>query len=106
MPLITSGSVAPDGVSTDTGEPRCRRCAWAYLLDTKAPSAPRRAGVPGPPAPQLTLITWPTLGSTAVTLILEPKARPSPARTPDTTWTPGTVPNASAEATLIGVKLL
>ncbi len=40
-----------------------------------------------------------------VTLILEPNAWPSPARTPETTWTPGTR-SASADALLIGVKLL
>ena len=54
-------------------------------------------------AGELTLLTSP---STPVSDIREPNALPAPARTPETTSTPGTPRTALAEAMLIGLKLL
>ena len=57
------------------------------------------------PTFHLTLITRLTLPSTPATLILLANARPVPARTPDTTVTPGTERSAVSEAVEIGEKL-
>ena len=61
--------------------------------------------MPGPPTCQSTLIAWLALGGTPVRLMCEPNAFPSPARTPTTAVTPGTVRAAFSEERLIGEKL-
>ena len=61
--------------------------------------------MPGPPACQSTLIASLAFGGTPVTLMCDPNAFPSPARTPTTPVAPGTVRAACSEDRLIGEKL-
>ena len=62
------------------------------------------AGVSWLPLYQLTSITLEMSGATPVRLMRLPNALPSPARTPETTRTPGTVFSAFAPAIEIGVN--
>ena len=95
----------PWGARPATVEPTSRAWSFANAFETNAPLRPSCPGVSGPPACHLTLITFEMSGATAVTPIRLPKARPSPARTPDTTRTPGTPFSAFADAIEIGEKL-
>ena len=70
-----------------------------------APFAPSRAGTAAEPACQSTSITLLTFRSTALTWMIFPNARPSPARMPETTFTPGTPRSASVARVGNGVKL-
>src|SRR5581483_801935 len=104
-PRRTRCMTLPVGVSTSSGEPteRCFDCAYAFA--TKAPFAPSSPGVACEPYCQLTVITLAMSPETPVTLIRLPKARPSPARTPETTETPGTFFSAFDDAAVKGEKL-
>ena len=62
------------------------------------------AGVSWLPLYQLTSITFEMSGATPVSWMRLPNARPSPARTPETTRMPGTDFSAFAPAIEIGVK--
>ena len=105
MPFTVRWSFWPVGISTTTVEPTFRSWLLAKSFETNAPSLPSCPGVSGLPACHLTLTTLEMSGATPVTLIRLPKARPSPARTPDTTRTPGTPFSAFADAIEIGEKL-
>ena len=77
----------------------------AYSLETNAPFSPSWAGTAGEPTCHFTLITLLMSAETPLTLISPPNVRPCPARTPETTSTPGTFRNSCAEAIETGEKL-
>ena len=93
------------GVFSEIGEPTRRCFFFAKSFDTNAPSSLRSSGVRAPPDFHFTDITLPTSLLTPVTDTFEPNARPLPARTPETTSTPGAFSSAFAEAMLMGLKL-
>jgi len=88
------------------GEPIDRWCFFAYFFSTNAPSAPSCAGTAGEPRYQRTRRTLLMFGSAALTFSVLPNTRADPARSAETTTTPGALEAAAAAPELIGAKLL